>query len=171
MGRPKALLPVGAGTLLSAHVRQLRDAGLPVRVAVGAHIAGVEAEAIASGGTPYRNEAWASTGPLDSLRSCATELAPHTRLLVTPVDVPPAPLLALRTLIAALGPVVPLAGGVEAHPVVVEARAVQEAGSCMTLRDLLADAPRVPVMLPDGHRNLNTPEDFRRWRAAVDARR
>jgi len=171
MVTPKALLPMGTETFLSAHIRRLQAAGLPVRVAVGAHRARIEAVTVAAGGVPFQNEAWASTGPFDSLRICAADLTASARLLVTPVDVPPAPIQTIRSLVAEPGPVVPLSRGVEAHPVIVEARAVQQAAPGVTLRQVLLDAPRVPARLPDGTRNLNTPEDLRRWQSAVAARR
>jgi molybdenum cofactor cytidylyltransferase len=170
MGRPKALLPVPGGTLLAAHISALRAQGLPVRVATGGHRAAVEAAARAAGALPCPNLHWQDTGPLESLHGCMHGLHDGQRLLVTPVDVPPAPPAALASLLAAPGNVVARVDGEDAHPVCVMVRDVRALGPGRTLRDALRGAQRQPVDFPDGLRNLNTPEAFRRWRDAADAR-
>jgi CTP:molybdopterin cytidylyltransferase MocA len=171
MGEPKALLRFGDGTLLAHHVRGFQDAGLAVRVAVGGHAEQVTREAVEAGASAVPNPAWADTGPTHSLWLCISGLPDHAHVLVTPVDVPPAPPAVLAALLGAPAQAVLSVGGHDGHPIRVRVGAVRSLGPGETLRDALAQADRIEADWPDGLLNLNTPEAFNAWRAAVDAQR
>ena len=170
MGAPKALLRWDDTTLIARHVAGFRSAGMDVRVATGGHADEVESATRLAGALPCPNPRWASTGPFESLRCCLANLPVDTRLLVTPVDVPPAPSSVIRMLLRQAGPAVPQSEGQDVHPVCTIVRDVLAAAPGWTLRDCLRTAPRVAVDFPDGRWNLNTPEAFQEWRASVGTR-
>ena len=169
MGAPKALLACDGGTLLSRHVRGLREAGFAVRVAVGGHAERVARAAEAAGALAVPNPEWARTGPTRSLALCLAGLLDHAHVLVTPVDVPPAPANVLAALLSRPTQAVLCVGGRDGHPVRVRVGAVRSLGPGQTLRDALVHADRVEVDWPDGLCNLNTPEAFSAWRTAAGA--
>lgn len=167
MGEPKALLRHGGSTLLAHHVRGLHAAGLAVRVAVGGDGDRVAHEALAEGAAVVRNPDWRTTGPTRSLIACLVGVHPDTPVLVTPVDVPPAPAPVLRALLDHSGDAVVQFALQDGHPVRVEAGRAQRLQAGETLRDALRAATRLPLAWPDALRNLNTPAAFRSWSAAA----
>ncbi|MEC8425454.1 MAG: hypothetical protein VX000_16830, partial [Myxococcota bacterium] len=104
-----------------------------------------------------------------SLRICVADLPDATPLLVTPVDVPPAPAAVIAALLACEGPAVPSVGGQDGHPIRTTVGVVRKSGRGRTLRDTLHDADRISLGWRGALRNLNTPADFRAWRADVAA--
>ena len=166
MGRAKALLELGQGTLLAAHVAALSAVCGQVSVVVGAHREAVEAEARRCGAQVVFNADWQRTGMADSLRLGLEGLS--GAVLVTPVDVPPAPLRVLEAVLAVPGgAAVPTCAGRDQHPVRIDAGAARDRLTTGTLRDVVAHAARVEVDWPDGARNMNTPAQWRAWRTAV----
>ena len=85
----KALLRSGGVTLVQRAVGALRDGGCaPVLVVVGAQADEVTAQAVAAGGTPVRNEDWAS-GLASSFRAGVAAVPDGTeRVVVLLVDQP-----------------------------------------------------------------------------------
>lgn len=161
MGSPKALLPWGEVPLLAAHVAALAPWADEVVVVVGADAS--EVARAASGARVVANPAWRTTHPVDSVR-CALAAVPGAgRVLITPVDVPPAPRAVLAALAATEGSVVPAFHGRDGHPVVVDdaARARLTAGELLPegLRTVLAGAPRVPVPV-DVTLDFDTPAEW-----------
>lgn len=166
MGAIKALLPVGGRALLLRHIDALMAVGLTPLVVLGAHAATLRSE------LPMRtrtvtNPDWAHSDARTSLRLALCTLPPSTRVLITPVDAPPAPADVLRALLHARGAAVPHCEGREGHPVVGMAGALHTALATATLRGCLADAERIAVAWPHLHRNLNTPSDWASWRQAA----
>ncbi len=167
MGRTKALLEVRPGLpLVRAHVDALaRCCGRVVVVvgAVDAPVAAVLPEAV----TCIANPDWESTGPVESLAlALATTRGP--RVVVTPVDVPPARPRDLVALLGATAPAVLAWQGRPGHPVVLDEDCVLRllAGPVPGgLRTLLHGATSVAASTPDVLLNLNTPTDWARWRA------
>lgn len=89
IGRPKALLPLGDGTVLGLVIRACRDGGVaPIHIVTGHRAPLLEAEARGTGITTVRNERYPD-GQLTSLqaglRSLPTDLA---AILLFPVDYP-----------------------------------------------------------------------------------
>jgi len=164
MGSPKALLRFDGQPWIMHHVRALAPEVDRVRVVLGA-----QAEAIRAVLPPevevLLNPDWARTGMAESLALALAGLEDQARVLVTPVDVPPAPAWVLQALLAAGGAVVPTCEGHDAHPVVVMAGPTRAALPGHTLREVLATAPRKELGWAEGLQNLNTSEDFQRWRA------
>ncbi len=163
MGRDKATLPWGSGTLLEAHVAALRQAGLsPVVVVASDH--GPIADAA---GTARRVLTHGRTNtPWQSLLAALTQLPTPLGVLVTPVDVPPPD----PSVLAAMHPdedLVPVGpDGRDGHPVRLAsgscARVRREAEPAEGLRTLLRTARRVPVPVATGQ-DFDTP---RAWKEA-----
>ncbi len=166
MGRPKALLPVGGRPLVCAHVDALRAVGLEVRVVVGAHADRVARALAGADAARVPNPDWASEGPAGSLARAIADLAPDRTVVVTPVDVPPAPVAVLQALLAVPPPAVITVQGAPGHPVSATAGRLQRILPAGTLRDALQGARGVPVEWGDALRNLNTPAEWRAWREA-----
>lgn len=168
MGYPKALLPLGNGTLLAIHqMRLLREAGCD-RVAV---VLGSNAEAIAkkiTDGEVIRNPDWAQ-GRLTSMQAGLRGLPEHHGYLILPVDT-----IGLRR--ETLGAVLQAA---RARPAAVRPYYAGQSGrvvwiSADTARELIALpaadtrldewlAPRVtalPVDDPAVLNNVNTPDEW-----------
>lgn len=157
MGRPKALLPWGATTLVRAWCRALAPFG-PVVVVEGA----VSLTAEVSARTlVVNNPDWASTGMWESLTLGRGDRSGP--VLVTPVDVPVAPTADLRRLVEASAPAALSWGGVLGHPVLVDA--AQLGGSCPIggLAELLVGATEVQASSSAALANMNTPQDYARF--------
>lgn len=167
MREPKALLHFDGASLVEHHIAAMRARGLAVRVATGAHAERIGGLAAAAGATLHRNRQWLQTGPMHSLRICVADLPDATPLLVTPVDVPPAPAAVIAALLACDGPAVPSVSGRDGHPIRTTVGVIRKSDLGHTLRDALHGAVRIAVDWPGALRNLNTPDDFRAWRADV----
>ena len=166
MGRPKALFPVGGVPLVRLHQAVLETQCSEVRVVVGAfneEIAGV----LGARAVSVPNPRWAESGPRESLLLALAGLADDTRVVITPVDVPPATRGALARLTWTEPPAALGHAGQAGHPVQVEAgraRAVLLAGG--TLKDVVGETPKLVEAGPDVLRNLNTPEEWTAWTRA-----
>jgi len=169
MGTPKALLPWGACSLLEAHLQSLAAAGfLPVAVVSQpegpvATIAGANAArvVVTGGRTPT---------PFASLALTLRSLQTPEGVLVTPVDLPPAPLAVLDALREPRDQVPTDPSGREGHPVRIGPstcgwiRSADEPDE--GLRTVLRDAQRTAVPAP-----LAVDFDTREaWRAAGPSR-
>jgi len=166
MGAIKALLPVGGRALLLRHLDALSTIGLSPLVVLGAHADALRSE-LPVGTRTVTNVDWAHTDARASLRLALSTLPPQTRVLITPVDAPPAPPEVVCALLQVPGAAVPLCDGREGHPVAGVAGSLHEGLASATLRTCLAEARRVPVSWPHLHRNLNTPSDWASWLQAV----
>lgn len=162
MGRPKALLDLDGAPLIVRHIEALARRAARIRVVVGHDRTRVTA-ALPQGIEVIHNPNWASTDPATSLRLALADLVGVEAVLVTPVDVPPAPQGVLDALLEHGAPAVPTWGNADGHPVLIEPTLARQALQTSTLRDALRDAGRVPVPWPDTLLNLNTPEQWRSW--------
>ena len=178
MGRPKMLLPIGGGTLLSTVAAALLDAGLP-RVVV---VLGCDADLVHAGaGLPHDprlrvvvNEDWKS-GMASSLRRGLDECEEADAAVVALGDQPGMTSDRVRRIVSAWSPAVPLVfpvhDGRAGHPVLFgrplwpELRALQgDVGGRNVVKRHVSNAIQVPeAPLPD----LDTPEDLRRYLAGT----
>jgi len=158
MGRPKALLEVGGVPLLLHHVRTFSTIGLRVHVVLGAYEATLRT-VLPDFVTVHHNPAWGTTGPAESAFVALQRLGPA---LVTPVDVPPARLPDLQRLLDAGGPALLRHRGVDGHPIRLDPPHPQ-----LRLDERLRGALRIETDDPDVVRNLNTPEEWNAWLAAL----
>ena len=117
------------------------------------------------------NTDWARTHMADSIRLGLDGFEEDTRVLMTPVDVPPAPIGVLKRLVAENGTVVPRYGGRDGHPVVFEAGRALCSLTTGTLARALENAARMDVDWPDCLTNLNTPECWMAWLDRLNAGR
>lgn len=167
MGTPKALLLVDGMALVRRHEAAVHPLCDEVRVVLGGH-----AEAVGAALGPHArrilNPRWQETGPAESLLLAVADLPPEARVLVTPVDVPPAPHAALVALLSAAGGGVPAVvghHGQPGHPVLVRAGDLQTRIPLgQNLREILGDRVRqVEAGTADVLRNLNTPGEWAAW--------
>jgi len=171
MGSPKGLLKLDGEPLLRRHLQGLSAVCTSLRVVVGRH--GPALRRVASDlAEVVDNPDWQDTGPRESLllALCQPEpLAADTRVVVTPVDVPPAPPEVLRALLDAGPLAVPVFHGQRGHPVVVRVREATVGLRTGTLRDVLADGVEVVMGWPDTTVDFDTPEAWRAWLATRTA--
>ena len=132
MGRDKAALPFGDGTLLSAQTKKLHALGITDILISG------YADGMIPDDTP-------GCGPLGGLATCLTRVK-HPRAQVLSVDVPLVPTEVLRELIAAhTGGVTLLKHGERTEPLI----AVYDAALGETARQLLKEGKRAVFKLFD----------------------
>lgn len=161
MGRPKALLPLDGVPLAVGHVRAFALRARQVAVAVGASEEAIAA-VLPPGTRVVRNPDWATTGPRESLllALAALELDESDWLLVTPVDLPPAPPSVIDLLLAAGPPAVAAYEGRRGHPVLVRVGDARAALAVGTLREATRDARHIDVGWAGAVMNLNRPADW-----------
>lgn len=180
MGQPKALIDLGAGPLLTTHVRAHQTWVERTVVVFGHAAAHLKERWAAEGALVFTNEAW-EAGPAGSLRIGLGALPPHTDALVTPVDCPPVRDAVIGTLLDAVkggGPLaaLPCANGEPGHPVWLSATAVAALLAAPTLRldhflaGLGERCARVEVGDDAVLWNLNTPADAAAYRAGLPPR-
>ncbi len=164
MGQPKAWLDLDGTPLISAHIQALAQRCTEVIVVLGDPTMNPSEPQCA---TVVWNPDWASTTPADSLRCALARLPKTAAVLVTPVDAPPAPTHVLDALLDHPAPAVPTHAGQWGHPVLVPVEPTHALLSQQHLRSILEAQPttEVPVEWADTLRNLNTPEEWRTWRA------
>lgn len=165
MGRPKGLLELGGEPLLLHHLRVLGAACASVRVVLGRHHAEL-LPVLDDLAEVVDNPDWAETGPRESLALALEHPEPlpdRARVLVTPVDVPPAPAEVVAALLAAGPLAVPVFRGQRGHPVVVQVGAARLGLRHATLREILACAVEVPVDWPDLAVDFDTPDAWAHW--------
>jgi molybdenum cofactor cytidylyltransferase len=179
MGRPKALLPIGAGgdTFFDRITHTLVDAGLHTIIVV----VGADADAIRGSVRPIQGvrivdnpdyEQGQLTSLLAGLRSI--DLVRATAALVTLIDVPLVTAATVRTLIAVQGqhdaPVVrPVSKGRHGHPVIFGRvlfeelqRADPEHGAKPVVRSHAADMIEVPIDDEGAFTDIDTREEYER---------
>lgn len=179
MGRPKMLLPAGGGTLLSAAVAPLLDAGLD-RVVV---VLGDRAQEVRGGARLPADPRlvlvvcadWA-VGMASSLKAGLGSCTDADAVVVALGDQPGVTVDRVRTVTAAFAPgrdlVVPVHRGVPAHPVLFgrslfpELEALSgDVGAREVVRRHAREAVWIEVEpLPD----IDTPEDYQTFRANKD---
>lgn len=159
MGRPKALLHHGGRPLIAGHVAALSTVCASVRAVLGGHGAAIDA-ALPPEVRRIWNPDWERTGMSDSLALGLADLDAEAMVLMTPVDLPPAPEAVLRALIAAGAPAVPTWSGRTGHPVLLVAGPTRVALRTSPLDQALAEARRVEVDWAETLANLNTPADW-----------
>lgn len=157
MGRHKALLDWSGEPIVAAHCRAMMAAGGHVVVVLGARLEHIR-PVLPTGVTVRINTEWAGTQMADSLRCGLTGVSGGA--LVTPVDVPPAPLDVLRLLTASTYPSVVCHRGVDGHPVWIDAASTRSALETAPLKAVLAHAQRVSVSWPGCTRSWNTPAEW-----------
>lgn len=173
MGRPKMLLPVPGGTLLSSAVRALLDAPLDSVVVVLGHAAErIRREAAIPEDRRVRilvNDAWAE-GMSSSLKLGVSSLSGADAVAVVLGDEAGLTPGRVRRVVAAWSPgralVVPVAAGVPSHPVLFGralfaeiAELSEDSGGRSLVERHRAEAVILPEdPLPD----IDTPEDYER---------
>ncbi len=174
MGRPKALLPLGKKTFLTAIAGRYRRLGLPVAVVVGSEL-GQRLPAELSWTRSVVNPR-VEDGPLSSLRRGLEVLPPDApAVIVHPVDHPLVRPATLRSLLEMHlrhpeAILVPEFRGEPGHPtlfprtVFAELReAPLESGARWVVERKPERVVRVPVQDPGVLRNIDTWELYRRW--------
>lgn len=122
MGRLKALLPFGDGTMISRCVDNMRAAGAEIIVVVTGHRAEeIEAHLSGKGCTFVRNVDYASNQMFDSLSLGLRELKGRcSAVLISPVDVPCVREETVKALLMSEGAfAVPVYKGKRGHPVLL----------------------------------------------------
>jgi molybdenum cofactor cytidylyltransferase len=180
MGRPKMLLPYGPGTVLSASIGPLLDAGLDrVIVVLGADAERVRREARLPEDPRLLvvvNAAWRE-GMAASLRRGLTDCPTADAVLVALGDQPTVGGDVVRRIVTAWTPahtlVVPVHGSRAAHPVLFaralfpELRALEgDVGAREVVRRHWNDALFIEA---DAPRDIDTEEDYRRLLAGAPA--
>ena len=180
MGRPKALLPIGAGaeTFLDRVTRTLLDAGLEdVIVVVGADAAAIRAGAPRRAGVRLVDNPDYEGGQLTSLLAGlrAIDMARATAALVTLIDVPLVSAATVRALIDVQrernAPVVrPVSNGRHGHPVIFgralfdELQSADPAhGAKPVVRAHAAEMIEVPVHDEGAFTDIDTREDYEHY--------
>jgi molybdenum cofactor cytidylyltransferase len=161
MGSPKALLDWGGTPLARAWVTALAKLGGRVVVVVGSEAPRLR-EAL-RGLDLVENPAWEDGGMTSSVLAGFRALGGGPAW-VTPVDVPVPEAATLEALARHGPPVVPVCDGRAGHPVGVDAAVVARLSAVRTLRDALADAPRLAVDDPRVLADFDDAAAWARWR-------
>lgn len=182
MGEPKALLSAGDETFLQRVVRAMKEGGCAYVVVVTARLDDETARAIAEEAAAL--DAGIAVNPAarseqaDSLRVGLRSLPPQAvAAVVAPVDVPDVSGALVRAVIEAHrrtgAPIaLPARGGRRGHPVLFDRRVFDQLmtpelpeGARTVIHAHAAELAEVPVdALPA---DLDTPEEYRRWREAT----
>lgn len=179
MGQPKAFLRAGESTFLEHAVRVLSDGGCELVIVVTGPLSNETARQVAEDAALLDAGIAVNPDPAseqaDSLRIALFALPPETdAVVVAPVDVPDVSAALVASVIDAWrrtsAPVaVPARDGRHGHPVLFDRRVFRELmrtdlpeGARTIVHAHAADLAAVPVdaLAPD----LDTPEDYRRWR-------
>ena len=181
MGEPKAMLSAGGDTFLRHAIHALRDGGCAYVVVVTGRLDDETARRIAEDAAEL--DAGIAVNPaaesqqVDSLRIGLAALPPQAEAaVVAPVDVPDVSGALVRAVVNAYrrtgAPVaLPARGGRHGHPVLFDRRVFHELarpdlprGARTVIHAYAAELAEVPVdALPV---DVDTPDDYRRWRAA-----
>ncbi len=155
MGHPKALLDHQGEALVNAHVRAFQTQCKQIIVVTGAHDTEIQ-RVLAPEVDCIHNANWQTSHMSDSLRLAIRDR--QGLALVTPVDCPPAPIRVLEAITRVGNPAVCTFMGKDGHPVAIDmAITCRSVGS---LREVLADAIRVPTRWPGALENWNKPTDI-----------
>ncbi len=169
VGGPKALLEIDGRPLASLHVaRRLAAESDRAIVVVRADVARALRDHLDPRAIVVVSEAPDALGPAGSIAAAAAAGVLDGDLIVTPVDVLPAPGEATEPLLAALG-THEAARWARGHPIAIRARALvsRYCGAASPLRDVLGSLGAacavlpVPASLALGG-DLDTPEDVAR---------
>jgi CTP:molybdopterin cytidylyltransferase MocA len=181
MGEPKAMLSAGDDTFLRNAVHALRDGGCAYVVVVTGRLDDETARRIAEDAAEL--DAGIAVNPaaesqqVDSLRIGLAALPPRAEAaVVAPVDVPDVSGALVRAVVDAYrrtgAPIaLPARDGRHGHPVLFDRRVFDELarpdlprGARTVIHAHTAELAEVPVdALPV---DVDTPDDYRRWRAA-----
>lgn len=170
MGEPKGLLRLADGrTLIAAHRDALARVCERIVVVTGAHTPALSA-ALGAATTCLHASDWETTDMLASL-ALALHHTAASRVLVTPVDAPPAPPASLDALAVSPAPAVLAWQGQPGHPVLLGPEGcdrIRRGPVVGGLRTLLGLASLVPGESDAVLLNLNTPQAWRAWLARQD---
>ena len=160
MGTHKALLPLNGQAIIEQHARALKAVCPTVVVVLGSQRDRIQ-PCIPQWARVVVNHDWKESDMKDSLRLALTDISGP--VVVTPVDVPPAPAHALQTLLNGPLPRVLSHNEQRGHPIAFEADTVRTALESRTLGDVLAHAHPVPTEWADCLRSWNTPAEWTEW--------
>ena len=180
MGRPKALLPIGAAgeTFLDRVTRTLLDGGIgTVWVVVGADAGSIRAQSLPSPRVRIVDNPDYEQGQLTSLLAALRHIdqAAPSGVLVTLIDVPLVTVGTVRTLIAAhrdgeASIVRPVSGGRHGHPVIFHSRLFDELrgadparGAKAVVKAHAADIRDVLVDDEGAFIDIDSLEDYQTW--------
>ena len=164
MGSPKALLDWCGEPLISAHIEALSARCDHIVVVLGSNADAIAA-VLPPSVTVRVNSHWASTEPKDSLRIRLTNV--RGPVLVTPVDVPPAPERVLDILLDTGAPAVPTHADKDGHPVLIDAEHTADTLQHKRLDQVLDGATRVSVEWAATLLNINTPEQWASYSSSL----
>jgi CTP:molybdopterin cytidylyltransferase MocA len=160
MGRPKALLKQAGQPLIVDHIQALEKRCAEVVVVLGAHASDI-ASVLPRTTRIVLNPKWETTELRDSLRMGLANL--NGSVLITPVDVPPAPEHVLDALIKTGAPSVPVYANQTGHPVFVDAVQTEQQLHSFRLDHIIASATKTEVDWPHTVLNINTPEQWKSY--------
>ena len=160
MGSHKALLQLNGQTILEQHVHALKTVCPSVIIVLGAQRDRIK-PCIPEWVHVVVNHHWKTSDMKASLRLALAHVSGP--VVVTPVDVPPAPTHALEALLNGPLPRVLSHNQARGHPVAFEADAVKAALESRTLGSVLAHAHPAPTDWADCLRSWNTPAEWTEW--------
>lgn len=160
MGRHKALLPLNGQPIIGQHARALKAVCSTVIVVLGSHRDRIE-PCIPDWADVVINHNWKESDMKDSLLLALSGISGP--VVVTPVDVPPAPKGALIELLDGPLPRVLSHNQRRGHPIAFEAETVRTALQSHNLADILVHAQPAPTSWADCLRSWNTPAEWTEW--------